>query len=292
MRRRYFHLVPFWPTLLLAATGCASRGGMEIVEARLRDAQDQNLQLAARMEQVQEELRIARTDADQLRSQLVGRGESVVLPEQADALFRARSLEINEMLTAGVDSDGEPGDEAITTVVTPVDATGRPVRLPGELIVVLTDEEGKTPYQRWAITPEESRGLWQRDLLAGGFRLQLPLESRPPTERVRISARLATADGRKLESSHAFALRFADEPATDDGTPGPVPLPLPDDDIGDFEADLVPVGAEEEASNAPAVEFAPPDGSDEANGNGLDRTKPTRTSDRFRFEDANIPRYN
>lgn len=338
--------------LLAGFVGCATRGNVELLEARLRDQEDRNAQLEKSLEQTREETRIAREDADALRGQLAGRGDKVLLPEQADALFRARKLEINQLLTAGVDGDGVPGDEGITTVVTPVDGMGRPIRLPGELVVVMTPADDDTPFQRWVIPPEESRKLWQRDLLAGGFRLQLPLEGRPP-ENVRIAAQLKTADGRMLDATHSFALRLEDTPVDRPVPPVPTPEPLDDptdefavgartaDDfaIDDFEVDepstddFVVDGFAtdefatdefDEASFAPETgvrrtaarptevptpqplhfpvkrdgttskppRFAPLDGTDDPNGNGLDRRRPVRTSDDFRFDDGTIPRYN
>lgn len=277
----------------LATPGCATRGDVELVEAQLRDRQDELARTQAKLARAEREVEIARRDADQLRGQLVSNGEEVVLPEQADTLYRATGIRFNTWLTAALDADGRPGDDVVTAVLTPHDVDGHPVKLPGNLEVTLSNHaDGRAiPIRTWRFTAAESRELWQSDLLGGGFRLSLPVDA-ATAEQVVLLARLRSADGRTFETEHRVDLRKSEalaEGASSPTVPSPVE-PSPVERTSARESFSGATFGEREFDEA--VSDGPPvDGRDDPNGNGLDRTAPVRTSDVFRFDAGNVPRY-
>ncbi len=187
----------------LLVCGCSSRrGGVELLEARLRVQEDALAEADSKLQTVQRELTVARRESQSLRVQLASRGDAVLLPEQADQMHRVTGIEFSSLLTAGVDRDGVPGDEGLTAVVAPHDAEGELVKLPGRLeleVLDLSRPRGEQRIGRWAYSVEESRELWHAGFMSSGFQVDVPWQGTPASQDLVLHARFTTIDERRFD---------------------------------------------------------------------------------------------
>lgn len=190
--------------LAAAVCGCAARRTHEVVESRLREQNQLLSERESDLRKTEGELEIARREADTLRQQLIADGKSPILPEQADVLFRATGIKINELLTGSLDQDGQPGDELLTAVIVPHDADGEPMKLPGEMEIELFDLSRPGEEKRigsWTFDASQSREYWHSGFLSSGYMFRLPWQQPPASSQVVLHARLKTADGRQFDTS-------------------------------------------------------------------------------------------
>src|SRR5579872_1241463 len=137
----------------LSLAGCALRGNVDVLESELHKQELAQEQLADELAQARNELKIARSDAAALRTQLAEHHQVALSPEQADVLYRAEAIKFNMLLTSGQDRDKEPGDEGLSVLLTPVDAHGDLVKLAGEVVLELFD---------MTLAPDQQRlGEWK-----------------------------------------------------------------------------------------------------------------------------------
>ncbi len=193
-------------SLLLAVhvCGCAMRGNVELLEARLRQQEDQLARLDTKLQTTEGELAAAEREALFLREQLVAKGEKALLPEQADTLFRATGIQFNKLLTGGLDRDGIEGDELLSAVVVPHDADGELVKIPGEIEVEAYDlsrEGEQKQIGRWRYGTDSCRELWHSGFLGSGYLVRVPWAEKPQSNRIMLRAKLTTTDGRVFETS-------------------------------------------------------------------------------------------
>ena len=105
--------------------------------------------------------------------------------------------------TGGVDEDNLPGDESFTVVVAPRDEDGTVVKVPMSAVVrayEVTPAGLKHQIGQWDVSPEQMRKAWKSGLLSSGYFVPLQWDRLPTTGRVRVVARVATADGREFEA--------------------------------------------------------------------------------------------
>jgi outer membrane murein-binding lipoprotein Lpp len=190
--------------LALACCGCASRHRIDVLETRLRQKEDALARLHGELATARNDLQVARRETAMLRNQLAGTGERVLLPEQADALFRVTAIEFSELLTGGVDQDGVAGDEQLSVVLIPYDANGELVKVPGTIELELFDPAKPEAVQRigrWKFDTEESLTHWHRGFLGGGYLFHLAWQEPPQSPQLVLHGRLTTSDGRQFETS-------------------------------------------------------------------------------------------
>ena len=188
----------------LGLAGCASRGNVEILEAELRQEEHAREQLAEHLRQSQEELKIARTDAAALRAQLADRRQTALSPEQADVLYRAEAIKFGMLLTSGQDRDGQPGDDALSVLITPVDVHGDLVKLAGDVELELFDMTRSPERQRlgrWRYPVEEVREHWHKGFMSAGYLFQVEWETPPTSPELTLHARLTAGDGRQFDAT-------------------------------------------------------------------------------------------
>jgi len=201
--RHHFARAAVGCAALVAAAGCAMRGNAEMLESELRKQEYAQEQLAAELARAKEELRVAREDARELRTQLAGRGRPVPPAESSDALFRARQIRFQKLMTGGWNQDGQPGDEGLAMLITPVDAQGDLVKLPGAIeIELLNPAVGAEPKQlgRWRFSEEEAWANWHKGIFSAGYLLRVPWQQQPPAGELTLSARMICADGRTFDA--------------------------------------------------------------------------------------------
>jgi hypothetical protein len=185
--------------------GClGARGDIETVEAQLRQQQDRADQYARQLSQTQDELNLARKEADLLRRQMTETGGQPLPAEFTESLFQVQALQINGLMSGGRDRDGQPGDEVLVAVLTPVDEHGDLVKLPGTIeleALDLTRPEGERQLGKWTFDAAQSRDLWKSGLFSAGYQVEVPWQQ-PPAEELMLHARLTTADGRHFDATH------------------------------------------------------------------------------------------
>jgi outer membrane murein-binding lipoprotein Lpp len=202
--------------------GCVSRGRVELLEARLRDQEDQLHRLQARYRQVQSELTAARRLNESLKQEIQpARLDQVAwLTEQQ---FQIRGLKVNSLLTGGFDRDDKSGDDQVTLFFAPVDHRGETIPAVGRLDCELIDPVQSVDHQRlgtWSFNAAQLRSAWQTTLGISGYRLELPWQHPPQSAELQLRLRFHTPQGESFESSAPVRIRLpesslgADRPAT------------------------------------------------------------------------------
>jgi len=213
---------------VLVLAGCAGRGNTELLEANLRQHQDRLSNYERQVSGLREELASARAEADQLRRELVAIGRDA-RQEVTEPLVQVAGIQFNSMMTGGRDSDGTPGHDVITAVLTPHDKDGDLVKLGGELEVELLDLARSGEQQRigsWKYTAAQARELWHSGFLASGFQFDLPVEAIPKSGEVILHGRLVTPDGRQFDTTLPVALASAESFSKPNGLPARNARPL------------------------------------------------------------------
>lgn len=194
---------------VLLAAGCAHPQAVDVLEARLRDREDQVSRLQAELARLQAELNVARRESDALREQLGRRGEASLLPEQAEVLFRAEGVKFHPLLTGGHDADGQPGDELLHVVLIPHDRDGELLKLPGEIALRVIDPSLPPERQQvaeWSFSREEARETWRRSLVGSGYHFRLPWPRPPVSSELVLHAQLMAPDGRRFDASRVIRI--------------------------------------------------------------------------------------
>lgn len=195
--------------LLVGLSGCLGGGQADLLQARLREQQQQLAETQAQLRSKDKELKLARKDAEGLRVQLARSGNSGLLPEQSDLLVRVSALRINSMLTAGFDRDDAFGDDSLAIHFVPVDDQGEVVRLLGDIEIKVLDPslpEASQTVAKWAFTAEESREHWVRGFLGTGYQFTLPWKDPPQNPELVVHVQLKPADGRTFQTSHVVKI--------------------------------------------------------------------------------------
>jgi uncharacterized coiled-coil protein SlyX len=192
------------PAAIVFAAGCALRGDIEVLESELRRQEQAQEELNEQLTSAREELRVARSDADALRTQLAQRGQVSLASEQAEVLYRAEGIKFNMLLTSGMDRDGQPGDEAISVLLLPVDQHGDLVKLIGAVEFELHDLAQTGDQQRlgvWHYTVDQVRDHWHRGFLSAGYLFHLDWQTPPVSPELTLHARMIAPDGRRFEAT-------------------------------------------------------------------------------------------
>lgn len=205
-----------WMSAIMALAGlagCITRGGLGALQTELRQREDQISRLDRELSDAKKELDIAKREKETLRTQLASNVSDKLLPEQSDLIFRADGLKFSEYLTSGVDRDGKPGDELVSVLLTPHDASGDALRLPGELKIEIRDlnnPDGSQLLGRWTWNQQNIMEQWHNGFLSSGYHLELPLKDVPRHADVTLHAQLTTPDGRQFSATQPIRLRLPD----------------------------------------------------------------------------------
>ena len=192
------------PALVVLLEGCALRGDVEVLESELRRQEQAHEELNEQLASAREELRVARSDADSLRVQISQRGQVSLASEQAEVLYRAEGIKFNMLLTSGINRDGQPGDDAVSALLLPVDEHGDLVKLVGDVEFELLDLSQTGDEQRlgtWHYTIDEVRDHWHRGFISAGYLFHLDWQRPPVSPEVTLHARMIAPDGRRFEAT-------------------------------------------------------------------------------------------
>ena len=112
--------------------------------------------------------------------------------------------------TGGRDDDNLPGDETLQVVIVPKDDDGTAVKVPGRATVTameVTREGLKVPIGKWEVTPEQLKKAWKGGFLSSGYFVPLQWDLPPTSDKVRVTVRFTTADGRTYEADKDCAVK-------------------------------------------------------------------------------------
>src|ERR1700759_1302502 len=101
-----------WMSPLLIC-GCLSRGKSDLLQARLREQQEHTAELERQLASTRGDLQRSRKDVEQLRTEMTRSGKQVLPVEYSESLMRVRRLQINSLMSGGLNRDHKPGDDAI-----------------------------------------------------------------------------------------------------------------------------------------------------------------------------------
>lgn len=200
----------------LAAVGCQqirNIGGknekQDLLEAELRTREREILELRAENQQLRQladlYVRGHAGGGVVVSGPVVGGhpvvpGAVVTSGSSETAIIRTLSLATG---TGGRDDDGLPGDELLQVVISPKDADGTAVKVPGKATVTAFDilpEGQKVPIGRWDVTADQLRKAWKGGLLGSGYFLPLSWDLPPASGKVRVAVVFTTNDGRTFEA--------------------------------------------------------------------------------------------
>ena len=190
--------------LVLLAGGCASRRDVDLLEAKLREQEDQVRAMHAQVRQANSELTAARRLNESLKQQVVRPASHDETFDLDELHFRVASLKINTLLTGGFDRDGRPGDDQITLFFTAVDDRDRTVQVPGHVECELLDPALPADQQRlglWTFDSKKTHAAWLKTLGSFGYRFELPWQTPPRSRDLELRVRLHSASGNQFETS-------------------------------------------------------------------------------------------
>lgn len=118
---------------------------------------------------------------------------------------RITHIHLDPQQTGGADFDQQPGEDGISVVIEPRNASDEFVPLSGPVSVVVLDyaksntEEAR--LARWDLAASQIDGALRNNASERGIHLLLPWrERRPENNRLLLAVRYTTVDGRKLEA--------------------------------------------------------------------------------------------
>ncbi len=225
-----------WMSALMLC-GCLGRGDPDLLRARLREQQEHLVEVERRMETAQTDLKRARHEAEQLRAELTRSGTQVVAAEYAESLVRASKLQINSLMSGGLNRDERPGDDALVAYISLVDDDGEVIKLPGTVELTLLDPSLPEPARQvgqWRFSAEDCRSKWTRGFTGAGYQFTVPIEQPIQHEQLVLNAKLTTADKRVFDASQMVRVApGATAPQTRGRVAVPTDVPLILDDIND-----------------------------------------------------------
>jgi hypothetical protein len=207
------------PALLLFVAVAGCRSNTDLVEAELRARESQVHELKGELGRTEAYNEALQREVHDLRH-----GAPTLMPQAlSPESYTVKEVALGR-LTGGYNDGHHPGDEALQVVLEPRDPDGSAIKAPGSLHVLALEVNNqglKTPFSTWDISPEQLRRSWKSGLFATGYHLILPWQMQPTSERVRVVAQFALADGRLFEADRDVTVHLPPQ-----HQPPPVPVPL------------------------------------------------------------------
>lgn len=200
------------PLAFIAGSGCASRGNVDLLEARLREQEGQLRSLHAQVDRTNSELMAARRLNESLKQRIVQPAGHDKLLDLSESHFQVTALKINSLLTGGFNQDGQPGDDQVTLVFAPIDQRGQPVQVPGHAECELLDPALPAEQQRlglWTFDAANTRAAWQKTLGSFGYRFELPWQTSPTSSDLELRVRFHSQTGDRFEGSAPIRITLA-----------------------------------------------------------------------------------
>jgi hypothetical protein len=170
-------LRPFWTAAaavfaLALAAGCENPAEVALrrenneLQATVRTKNDQLVAQKASLDELHEQLRIARSISE----------------DDLKKLFYPEQLVIDK-LTGGEDYDGKPGDDGVTVFLRPIDKDGDVIKVAGDIRIQLFDLAAP-PQENYIgeyyVPVEQAGKLWHGKFLTDHFTIKCPWPRDPP----------------------------------------------------------------------------------------------------------------
>lgn len=192
---------------LIVAAGCSGLGTRKtnVVEIQLRQQRTENDELRRELESTQIALADTQQKISALREAQPGSSASVKLASSStDSISRVARLELNPLLSGGLDRDNLPGDELLSVLVTTADRFGSAIRADGKLSVTAFDYAMPADSQQvghWDWEAEETASLWLDGLVGAGYRLTEEWQKPPRSTEIVLHARFVSVDGQQFDAT-------------------------------------------------------------------------------------------
>lgn len=190
----------------VCVSGCSSgsRRKTEALASRIRSQEETIASLQRAVGELEAERDAARREAATLRASTKNPSTKFFLTEHAEVQARVVGIEISRFLSGGLDRDGQPGEELLTVLVSPVDAGGDTLRATGKLDIEAVDFKASVEKQRlgrWSFSGDEAKDLWHAGLIGRGIQVTVPWKTAPTADTVTVHARLTLPDGRTFDAT-------------------------------------------------------------------------------------------
>ncbi|MDA0284687.1 MAG: hypothetical protein O3B13_15035 [Planctomycetota bacterium] len=152
---------------------------------------------------------MARRESSILRDELSRQQPTSEITQTAYSVSRINRIEVVSLLSGGLDRDAVDGDELISVLVAPKDASGETHRLNGELSLRLVDFSRPAESQdvgAWNFTSAETTALWHSGVLGRGFRIIVSLPDNLLGGSIVAHVRFTTTTGDQFNVSHEFLI--------------------------------------------------------------------------------------
>ncbi|CAN5254794.1 hypothetical protein BH11PLA2_BH11PLA2_30590 [soil metagenome] len=211
-----------WAILFLVLTvGCKNSQKYDLIEAELRAKNRQLDEANAELEHLRMLSQVYQSNLSRTADPTSRPGNVPTVPLKEITLGSG---------TGGADNDGKPGDEALQIVLVPKDDEGSAVKVPGKVLILASEIQSngvKVPIGRWDVDPDKLRRHWRSSLLTSGFFLTLSWDKPPTTEKLRITVRYTTLDGRVFETDRDVTVKLLFPSTPPSGMPSPFTEELP-----------------------------------------------------------------
>jgi len=211
--------------------GCSANSTVDLLEARLREQQDEMARLQEQLRQKETELEAARRETQLLRRECQQKG-CKVFPEQFASVAWLEKVRIHPLLSGGLEKDNLPGDDGLLVFLVPQDADGDLLKVPGRVQITAEEASNAQPIGHWDFTEKEVQDHWVHGLVGSGYQFELQWEKAPTTPAVLVKVTFTTPDGRTFRDSRQLKLKLSPNPpnpgiASSESQPHtPPPLPL------------------------------------------------------------------
>ena len=203
---------------LVAAGGCSGFGKRprNAVEIQLRQQRTENDELRRELQSTEAALAEAQHKLSMPRRTQAEDGATVTLASGvASSLSTIGRLELNSLLSGGLNRDGIPGDELLSVLATTVSRSGSAIQTDGTLTVTAFDYSLPAENQKvghWEWNAKETAALWSDGVVGTGYRLTKEWEQIPKSEKIVLHARFVSIEGQQFDATKTVTI---DAPSND-----------------------------------------------------------------------------
>lgn len=211
------------PIALGALAGCRSNNSKDRLETNLRQREKEIALLREDIDRIAGYNLALQTEVRSMRGQP---GPSACDP--FTPLYPVRSIVVGRTSTA-LDDDGKPGDDAVQIVLETRDADGKLFRAPGKVqmqMLEVSPEGLKNLIGTYQFGPDEMRPLWKQGLLTSGYVFNLPWQTPPRQDKIRVVAQFTMEDGRQFEAERELRVKPPSNPSLQIVPDGPNSGPI------------------------------------------------------------------
>ena len=195
---------------LVPVGGCSSFGkqSRNLVEIQLREQRTENGELRRELQSAQTALAESQHKLSMTRRTPDGT-EVTLTSGVSESLGSVERLELNSLLSGGLDRDDIPGDELLSVLATTVNKSGSAVQADGTLAVTAFDyslpaENQKVGHWEWNV--DETGALWSNGVVGTGYRLTKEWEQIPRSGEIVLHARFVGIDGRQFDATRTVTI--------------------------------------------------------------------------------------